>query len=129
ERLDPPFLAGACEVRDRERPLGHEHEDADVERHLLRILRPELLRLLEVLQRLVLHAIHERLLARLELLARLAEVLPLGLCLLVLRGELLLDLACGLRPRGAGEDEGEGEGGGAEDGSHAFTSWCGWPGL
>src|SRR5690348_6939985 len=71
------------------------------------LLRPEVLRLLEVLERLVLHAFLERLVAGLVLLARIPEVLPLRLGLLVLREEVLLDLGCSLvcRPRGAGEGE------------------------
>src|SRR5438094_8437839 len=60
------------------------------------LLRPEILRLLEVLDRLVLHAFLERLVAGLVLLAGLAEVLPVGLRLLVLREEVLLDLGRGL---------------------------------
>ena len=30
ERLDASRLAGTRQIRDRERPLGHEHEDAEV---------------------------------------------------------------------------------------------------
>src|SRR5207249_7488104 len=52
--------------------------------YLLRVGRPGGLGLLEVFYRLVLEPVRERLVAGLELLAGVAEILPLGLRLLVL---------------------------------------------
>src|SRR6266566_1604916 len=85
---------------------------------LLRVGRPGGLGLLEVIERFLLEPVGERLVAGVELLAGLAEILPLGLRLLVLGEELLLDLGRGLSPRRHGQREREGDGGGAEDVSH-----------
>src|SRR5947207_6985940 len=87
-------------------------------RYLLRVGRPGGLGLLEVIERFLLEPVGERLVAGVELLAGLAEILPLGLRLLVLGEELLLDLGRGLSPRRHGQREREADGGGAEDVSH-----------
>src|SRR2546426_5465280 len=85
---------------------------------LLRVGRPGGLGLLEVLDRFVLEPVGERLVAGVELLAGLAEILPLGLRLLVLGEEILLDLGRRLGPHRRGQRERKGDGGGAEDVSH-----------
>src|SRR3989442_7180943 len=95
-------------------------------RYLLRVGRPGGLGLLEVLDRFVLDPVGERLVAGFELLAGLPEILPLGLRLLVLGVELLLDLDRGLGPHGRGQREREGDGGGAEHVSHRVSP-LGWP--
>src|SRR6184192_3143864 len=79
-------------------------------RYLLRVGRPGGLGLLEVIERFLLEPVGERLVAGVELLAGLAEILPLGLRLLV--------LGRGLSPRRHGQREREADGGGAEDVSH-----------
>src|SRR5262245_25053419 len=63
----------------------------------VRVRGPLRLRLLEVLERLFLQSLLERLVARFVLFSRGAEVLPLCLRLLHLRQELLLDLDGGRR--------------------------------
>src|SRR5439155_11346832 len=85
---------------------------------LLRVGRPGGLGLLEMLERFLLEPVGERLVAGVELLAGLAEIFSLGLRLLVLGEELLLDLGRGLGPHGRGQRQREGDGGGAEDVSH-----------
>src|SRR5437773_6714492 len=62
---------------------------------LLRVGRPGGLGLLEMLERFLLEPVGERLVAGVELLASLAEIFSLGLRLLVLGEELLLDLGRG----------------------------------
>src|SRR5256885_17107545 len=96
-------------------------------RYLLRVGRPGGLGLLEMLERFLLEPVGERLVAGVELLAGLAEIFSLGLRLLVLGEELLLDLGRGLGPHGRGQREREGDGGGAEDGSHRVLLLVGAP--
>src|SRR5207247_6581690 len=93
---------------------------------LLRVGRPGGLGLLEMLERFLLEPVGERLVAGVELLASLAEIFSLGLRLLVLGEELLLDLGRGLGPHGRGQRQREGDGGGAEDLSHRvlLLGWC-----
>src|SRR5881409_3629242 len=94
-------------------------------RYLLRVGRPGGLGLLEVIERFLLKPIRERLVARLVLLAGLAEILPLGLRLLVLGEKLLLDLGGSrLGPGGRGDREDERGGDGADEVSHGFPPWC-----
>src|SRR5437660_11313458 len=87
-------------------------------RYLLRVGRPGGLGLLEVIERFLLEPVGERLVAGVELLAGFAEILPLGLRLLVLGEELLLDLGGGLSPRRQGQRAREGDSGGGEDVPH-----------
>src|SRR5262249_50095653 len=86
------------------------------------LLRHEALRLLEVVERFFLHAVHECLVALLVLLAGFAEVLAVGLRLLDLREQLLLELGGGLRVRRDHEREHGGAHDETDDGTHGEPS-------
>src|SRR5262249_30033620 len=82
-----------------------------------RLLRHRRLGLLEGLGSLVLHAVFQRLVALVVELLRLAEVFPLGLSLLDLGKQLLLELDGRLRERGS-RDEHAGEQGKSDRAAH-----------
>src|SRR5438094_258897 len=126
KRTHLPSHARARSVTGSALPVTNMRTPVSKRRYLLRVGRPGGLGLFEMLDRLVLEPVRERFVARVELLAGLAEIFPLGLRLLVLGEELLLDLGGSLGPHGRGQRERDGDGGGPEHVSQQVSP-LGWP--